>query len=210
MVRTVEGEIRAELSQRLGGLRGSLETAVPLVVFTAVYVTTDQVRTAMLVAVVTAAAAYGLRLLRRSETTFAMQGLVGIAVAAVFVSITGEAESAFLPGLLQNGAWALLLGVSLVVRWPAAGFLVGAVVRDTTGWRRNPAMLKLAYRLTLVLLAPMLIRLGVQVPLYMAGEVGWLATSRVVLGWPLHAATLAVGGLILLRGKTPLPDTSAR
>lgn len=208
MVQTVEGKVRAELGQRLGGLRGSLEMAAPLVVFTAAYVTTDDTRTAVITALVTAVLAYGLRVLQRSETTFARHGLIGIIIAAVFVSITGEAEDAFLPGLLQNGAWALLLGVSLVVRWPAAGFLVGAVLNDMTGWRNSPAMLKLADRLTLVLLAPIVIRLGVQVPLYLAGEVSWLATSRVALGWPLHAATLAVAGLILMRGKTPLPDSA--
>jgi hypothetical protein len=208
MVQTVEGEVRAELARRLGGLRGSVETAAPLVVFTVAYLTTDDTRTAVLSALTAAAVAYGLRLLRRSETTFALQGLVGIVVAAVFVSITGEAESAFLPGLLQSGAWALLLGVTLLVRWPAAGFVIGAILHDLTGWRCNPAMFRLANRLTVVLLAPMVIRLGVQIPLYLAGEVGWLAVSRVALGWPLQAATLAVAGLILLRGKTPLPDGS--
>lgn len=208
-MRTVEGEVRAELARRLGGLRGSVETAAPLVVFTAVHVTTDQTGTAVLIALVTAAAAYGLRLLQRSETTFARQGLIGMAVAAVLVSITGEAESAFLPGLLQTGAWALLLGISLVVRWPLAGFLIGAVLQDLTGWRSDPAMRRLAHRLTLVLLAPMVIRLGVQLPLYLAGEVSWLALSRVVLGWPLHAATLTVAGLMLLRGRTPLPGPGA-
>jgi hypothetical protein len=56
----------------------------------------------------------------------------------------------------------------------------------------------------------MVIRLAVQVPLYLAGEVGWLGVSRVVLGWPLYAAALAVAGVILLRGETPLhPDSDA-
>ena len=208
MVQTVEGKVRAELAHRLGGLRGSVETALPLVVFALVYVATDETWTAVVTALVTAALAYGLRLLQRSETTFVRQGLIGIVVAVVFVSITGEAEGAFLPGLLRSGGWALLLGISLLVRWPAAGFVIGAVLDDITGWRSNPAMLKLADRLTLVLLAPMLIRLAIQVPLYLAGEVSWLAISRVALDWPLHAATLAVAGLILVRGRTPLPESS--
>ncbi len=57
-------------------------------------------------------------------------------------------------------------------------------------------------------LAPIVIRLGIQVRLYLAGRVSWLATSRVALGWPLHAATLAVAGLILMRGRTPLLDSA--
>ena len=65
--------------------------------------------------------------------------------------------------------------------------------------------MRLADRLTLVLLAPLLIRIAVQVPLYLAEEVGWLGLTRLALGWPLHAATLAVALLILLRGNTPMP-----
>ncbi len=102
---------------------------------------------------------------------------------------------------------ALLFGGSLVVRWPLIGFLVGTLLEDPTGWRRHPGVMRLADRLTLVLLAPLLVRLVVQVPLYLAGEVGWLGLSRLVLGWPLHAATLAVAMLILLRGNTPMPGS---
>lgn len=85
-----------------------------------------------------------------------------------------------------------------------AGVVIGEVLGDRTGWRDDPAIVRLSDRLTLVMLAPTVIRLGVQLPLYLAGEVGWLGVSRVALGWPLHAATLALIGLILLRGNTPL------
>jgi hypothetical protein len=203
---TVEGKVRAELARRLGGPRGSVETAAPVVIFTLVYMVTQQTRTALVAALFAGVSVYALRLLQRSETTFARHGLIGIIVAAVLVSITGQAETAFLPGLVQNAVWALALGTSLAIRWPAAGFVIGAVLDDITGWRTDSAMVKLAYRLTLILLAPIVVRLSIQVPLYLAGEVAWLGTSRIILGWPLHAATLAVAGLVLVRGKTPLPD----
>lgn len=100
---------------------------------------------------------------------------------------------------------AMLLGGSLVVRWPLAGFLVGTLLDDPTGWRDHPALRRLGDVLTLVLLAPVLVRLVVQVPLYLAGEVGWLGLARLVPGWPLHAATLVVAMLVLLPGNTPMP-----
>lgn len=67
--------------------------------------------------------------------------------------------------------------------------------------------MRLTDRLTRVLLASVLVRLVVQVPLHLVGEVAWLGLARLVLGWPLHAATLAIALLILLRDDTPLPDS---
>jgi len=201
---TVEGEVRARLGAQLGGLRGSLETSLPVVVFTAVWLVTDALRLSIASAVAAALVAYGVRRVQRSETRYVRHGLVGILVAAVLAGFTGRAETVFLPGIIQNGLWALVLGASLVLRWPLAGFVIGEVLGDRMGWRDDPAIVRLSDRLTVVLLAPMVIRLAVQLPLYLAGAVGWLGVSRVVLGWPLHAATLALASLILLRGSTPM------
>lgn len=201
---TVEGEVRAKLSAQFGGLRGSLETSLPVVVFTVVWLATLALQLAVVVAVAAAVVAYGVRRAQGSETTYVRQGLLGILIAAALAGFTGRAETVFLPGIIQNGIGALVLSVSLVARAPVAGFMVGEVLGDRTGWRRDAGIVRLSDRLTLVMLAPMLVRLSVQLPLYLAGEVGWLGVSRVVLGWPLHAATLALLGLILMRGTTPL------
>lgn len=201
---TVEGEVRARLGAELGGLRGTLETSLPVVVFTVAYVISNDLQPSVLAAVAAAIVAYGLRVAQRSETRFVRHGLIGILIAAALARLTGRAETVFLPGLVQNGVWALLLGGSVALRRPLVGYLIGEVLGDRTGWRDNPAIVRLSNRLTLVLLAPMLIRLVVQLPLYLAGDVGWLGVTRVLLGWPLHAAALALAGLILLRGNTPL------
>lgn len=202
--------MRERLAAELGGLRGSLETAAPLLVFTAAYVLTDGLRLSITLAVLAAVAVLGVRLAQRSETRFARNGLLGVVVAAAVASFTGQAEDAFLPGLVQSGLWALVLFVSLVLRRPVGGYVVGAVLDDLSGWRDNPAIVRLGARLTLVLLAPMVVRVAVQLPLYLAGAVGWLGVSRVFLGWPLHAASLAVASAILLRGRTPLDDRGAQ
>jgi hypothetical protein len=41
-------------------------------------------------------------------------------------------------------------------------------------------------------------------PLYLAGQVGWLGVTKVALGWPLYLVAVAVMGAVLLRGRTPL------
>jgi predicted membrane-bound mannosyltransferase len=47
------------------------------------------------------------------------------------------------------------------------------------------------------------VRVLVQYPLYQAGEVGWLGTSKIVLGWPLQVATFVGMAALLARGRTP-------
>ena len=159
--RTVGAEIRTQVAERLGGPRGSVETALPIVVFTVVFVVADEVLPALVVGGVAALVALAVRLVQGSSTRFARNGLVGIAVAAVFAMAMGRAEAAFLPNIIQNAVWALVLGASIVVRWPLAGFAIGAVLGDTVGWRDSPAIVRLSNRLTLVLLVPMVIRVAV-------------------------------------------------
>lgn len=204
--RTVEAEIRTKLAEGLGGPRGSFEAAFPLLVFTLVYVVTDQLRPAIMIGVGSALIPLAVRLVQRSTMRFVGNGLIGIVIAAVFATATGRAEAAFLPNIIQSAIWVLVLGGSILVRRPVAGFVIGAVLGDTSGWRDDPALVRLANRLTLVLLAPMVVRVAVQYPLYLAGEVGWLGVARIALGWPLHAAALAVAGAMLIRGRTPLPS----
>ena len=43
-------------------------------------------------------------------------------------------------------------------------------------------------------------------PLYWAGQVAALGVAKIVLGWPLYLLGLAVIGLILVRGHTPIED----
>ncbi len=203
--RTVEAEVRARIAEALGGPRGAVESALPLLVFTTAYVVNDELRLALTLGGVVAVILYGIRLIQRSSTRFVRNGLAGIVVAAVFALAMGSGEAAFLPGIIQNAAWAVALGASIILGWPLAGFLIGAVLGDSVAWRDNPAIVRLSNQLTIVLLVPMVIRVAVQYPLYVAGEVGWLGVARLALGWPLTGATLAVAGAILVRGRTPLP-----
>lgn len=201
---TVEARVRAEVSRQLGGPRGSLETALPIAAFALVFVLTDEVPPAAAAGIGLALALLGVRALQRSSLRFVRNGLFGIAAAAAVALVTGRGEDAFLPGIIQSAVWAAGMAVSIVVRWPLAGFVVGSVLGDPTSWREEPAIVRLSNRLTLVLLLPMLLRAGVQYPLYASGEVGWLGVSRIVLGWPVTALALIAAGAILARGRTPL------
>ena len=81
---------------------------------------------------------------------------------------------------------------------------------DLTAWRKDPAVVRLCSKLTLVLAVPCIVRVLVQWPLYLAGQVGWLGVTKIALGWPLQVAALAVMVWLLARGRTPIsgvPET---
>ena len=78
--------------------------------------------------------------------------------------------------------------ISIAVRWPFAGLLFGFIRNEGLEWRKDPARVK-AYRLgTWVIIAVLVLRLVVQVPLYLMGEAGLAAPGH----HPAHHGGAAV------------------
>ena len=206
---TVEALIRERLSRALGGWRGSVETALPTVVFVVVWTATgNAVRPAAIAAIGVALVLAVVRVVQRSSLQHVLGAVVATAVAAFFAVRSGRAEDAFLPGILTNGAYLVACLVSIVTRWPFVGFLVGAgdprAQEDPFAWRRDAGMVRVCSRLTWVVVVVFAIRLLVMVPLYLAAEVTWLGVAKIALGWPLWVAGIAVMGWLLVTGRTPV------
>ncbi|MGK5556563.1 DUF3159 domain-containing protein [Actinomadura kijaniata] len=208
---TVEAAVRAQLSKALGGVRGMAEAAVPTIGFTATFVTTHDVKLSAIAGVAVAAVLVVVRLVQKSSVQFVLNSLFGIAIAAFFAVQSGKAENAFLPGIILNAAYAAGMLLSIVVRWPVVGFIIGSVTGDPTAWRADPGIVKLCSRLTWLLLAPCLLRVAVQYPIWLADgdQSALLGTAKIIMGWPLQVAALAAMAWLLARGRTPLPPEKA-
>jgi hypothetical protein len=203
---TVEQLVRAQLSAALGGRRGIVEGAVPTIGFTVCWITTHDLRLALVVGAGTALLLLAARIAQRQPKQFVLNSLVGIAIAAVFALRSGEAQDAFLPGIIYNAGYAVVLTASVLVGWPVVGFLIGSVTGDPTAWHADRALIRLCNRLTLLLALPCALRVVVQYPLWLGGEgmVGWLGTAKIALGWPLQVAALAAMLWLLGRNQTPI------
>jgi hypothetical protein len=206
-VSTVEQLVRQRLSDALGGRRGVVEGIVPTVGFTLLWITTHELKLALAVGGAAALVVLVVRLLQRSSIQYVMNAIVGIAIAAVFALRSGEAEDAFLPSIFYNAGYFVVLAFSALVRWPVMGFLVGSVTGDPTAWHANKQVVRLCSTLTWLLALPCLLRVIVYVPLWAAGEAGWLGIAKITLGWPLQIAALAAMGYVLARNHTPIEDT---
>ena len=208
---TVEHVVRAQLAKALGGRRGIIEGAVPTIVFTTIFVITDQLRPALIAGLGLAVLAVVVRLVQRSTVQFAINALFGIGIAAVFAlraaSAGGTPEDAarafFTPGLIYNGAYGIVLVLTVLIGWPLVGFLVGSVTGDATAWHDDPAVVTLCSRLTLVLAAPCILRVAVQLPLWLDSQIGLLGVTKIAMGWPLQVAAFAAIGWLLSRDSIP-------
>jgi hypothetical protein len=201
---TVEDLVRQRLSSALGGWRGVLDSAAPALAFLIGWITTHDLMTSVGASIAVLLVALVARIARRETLQHALGGILTTAVAAFIASRTGRAQDVFLPGILLNLVLAVVFAGSMLARWPVVGFVVGAVTEDPTAWRRDRGVVSLCQKLTGLLLAGYVVRVAVQLPLYLAGNTTALAVSKLVLGWPLLLAGVAVAGLILLKGNTPL------
>lgn len=205
-VTTVEQLVRQRLSDALGGGRGIVESAVPTIVFTICWIVSDDLRLSLVASVGAAVVLLVVRLAQRSTVQFVLNALIGIGIAALFASRSGEARDVFLPGILYNGAYAAAFVLSILVGWPLVGFLIGSITGEVTEWHDDKQLVRLCSQLTWLFAAPCILRVLVQYPLWAGDHVALLGTSKVVLGWPLQVASFALMALLLSRNATPIKD----
>ncbi|NEE01419.1 DUF3159 domain-containing protein [Phytoactinopolyspora halotolerans] len=177
-----------------------LDAGLPLALFTVVYSAGGRNLTVSLwVALAVGALLALVRLIRREPLQNVVAGFLGLGIAAFWSHRTGQPEDVFLPGLLINVGYGTAYLVSIVVRWPLLGILVGLATGQGMAWRRDPALMR-AYTLASALWVGMFaLRLAVQAPLYFAGEdqLGWLAGTRLVMSWPLFLLVAYLSWVII-------------
>ncbi|WP_433259012.1 DUF3159 domain-containing protein [Streptosporangium sp. CA-135522] len=204
---TVEAAMRVQLAKAFGGVRGIVEAAVPTIAFTGMWIGTSDLKMSLIVSISAAMVLLVVRVLQRSSPQFVINSLVGIGIGAFFASRTGDARDVYLPGILYNAGYSVAMLLSIITRWPVVGFLIGSVTGDPTGWRKDPAVVRLCTKLTWMLMIPCVVRVAVQLPVYLIGgndAVAELGILKIVMGWPLQVAGLAAMVWLLTRGRTPI------
>ncbi len=198
-----------------------LEAAAPTLLFTALWLTTRELRLALIASAGLAVVLLLVRIVQRSTTQFVLNALFGIGLGWLFVYLAGrsggsedeQALAFFLPGLLWSGVYSVVFAVSCLTRWPLVGFMLGNVTGDPLGWREDPQVVSLCTRLTWVLGLPGMIGVTLQGPVWVAGWSGMIGADTAVvalsslrygLGWPLRIGALALMGWLLGRNHTPL------
>jgi hypothetical protein len=194
------------LAEAVGGPLGMAETSLPAVAFVVAYtVSGSDTNTAAAVAVGLALVLTIARLVRRESPQHALSGLIGVGFAAFIATRSGKAENFFLPGLFANALYASAFLVSLAVRRPLVGIIVTKLDGEDAGWRDDPRRMRAFVRATWLWAGIFLLRLVVQLPLYLAGAVVALGIARTALSLPMFGLGLWLTWLLVRRHRVPAP-----
>ncbi|MGH3976118.1 MAG: DUF3159 domain-containing protein [Pseudonocardiaceae bacterium] len=184
----------------LGGRRAALDATAPAVAFVVAWLVSDRsVGWGAGAALATGALFAVVRWRRGDRPLAALLGVLGVSVAVLIALYTGRAADFFLAQLLSNVASALVWAVSVLVRWPLLGVIVGGVLGQRTRWRQDPDLLRASSLASWVWVGQYVVRVAVFTPLWATDAVVALGIARVALSWPLVAVCIAVSGAVLIR-----------
>lgn len=184
----------------MGGWQGIAESVIPGFFFVLIFAISKDAQLGIIWAVVISVGFILIRLVRRKSLVQALSGLLGIALAAWLALRDGGAtRDYFVTGFITNLAYLVPLGVSVLIRWPLIGVLMGLVLREGTSWRRNKYEMRVFTVATLLWVGLFAGRLLIQYPLYLANNLTALGIARLAMGLPLYAAVLWLNWL-LVRG----------
>ena len=182
----------------MGGKLGIAETIIPSVLFGTSFALTGQAIISVGLAGGTSALFILYRLVTRRSASSALVGAIAVGFAAwLALRDGGQAVDYFVPGFITNAVYAVLLTISILVRWPVIGVLVEILRGNNTSWRKDRKKLTVYSLVTGMWIGFFSLRLAIQVPLYLAENAALLATARVAMGPPLYALVILASWLIL-------------
>ena len=175
-------------SDALGGTRGVIEATAPGLVFVVVYVATRALVPTLIAALCVALLACAIRLVQRQGLQQALSGLFGVAIGVIFAAATGRGENYFAWGIVTNIAMALVFAVSVLLRRGLVAQFYGPLTGLPKGWQSDPTYADLRRScslLTWMWAGIFALRVAVQAPLWLSGQVAALGVAKLILGLPL-------------------------
>jgi hypothetical protein len=195
-----------QIAEQLGGVRGLVESSIPVAVFVLTNILWA-LRPALILSVLIGLGIAGWRLSRREPIRHALNGLFGIAMGAIMASWTGQAKDFHLPTILYTLGYAAALIGSVVVRQPLVGWLWSVTFAGgSERWRAEPRLLRLFGRLTVLWAAVYVVKVAVLGTFYLADQSNALGIARLVLGYPPYALLLMITVYSVRRVMRTLPE----
>ena len=196
------------LLAQVGGVSGLIYSTLPVVTFVAVS-SVSGLPTAIASALGVAALVLLWRLVRRESTQPALSGFLGVAICALIAYLVGQSKGYFLLGIWMSLLWAVVFGVSVLIRRPIVGYIWSWASGRDRSWRDVP---RAVYAFDIASLGWVLVfaaRFVVQRHLYDANQTGWLGVARIGMGWPLTAVAAVLTYLAIKAAQRAIPANTA-
>lgn len=184
---------------------------LPGVVFVVLFVATSNLNLTIAVSAVLAVLQVIVRLIQRQSVMGAVSGLVAVGICLIWAWQTHEARNYYIFGFITNAGYAALLAVSLIARVPGLGLVVEFIRSLPTehfkawfhDWMDDKALKRAYMIVTGLWVGLFLLRLVVQVPLYLTNHVAALGVTRLLMGIPFWALAIWVSYLIIATPMHP-------
>lgn len=174
------------LNKAIGGWRGLIDSALPSMLFILIFVFQKNLNNALLASLALGGVLLVIRLFERKPITQVISGFVGLSISVFLTWKTKDASNFFLTGIITNALYGFILLISVLIRKPLLGYLVGSLVGDTSGWLKHPLLIRAYTTVTWIWVGVFGLRLLVQVPLYLNDNIALLGSVKIFMGWPLY------------------------
>lgn len=195
-----ENADKAKILSAIGGVKGLIDSGLPALLFLITFNITKDVRDSAYAALTLSLLLTLARLVKRETIQHAVSGVIGVGICAWIAMRTGRAEDFYLPGLWTNAIYGSVYLVSIIARWPVIGLVIGPLLEENLRWRKDPVRTKVYIKATWLWVGMFAIRLLVQYPLYLSGNVNLLGSARLIMGYPLFIATAWATWLVIKSG----------
>jgi hypothetical protein len=182
----------------VGGVQGFIEATVPGLVYVLSFAIWQDL-TVSIVLVSVAMVALIIRHFVAKRPASALLGpVLGLALAIYLAQRPeGQPRDFYLTGFVTNVSYGAALLLSVLVRFPLIGVLVGFMTDQGLRWRKERRKLRFFNFVTLLWVAFFASRLAVQLPMYWANDVVSLGFTRIVMGTPYFLMMIWVSWLLL-------------
>jgi len=195
------------LLDSIGGVQGFIEATIPGLVYVMSFAIWQDL-TISIVAVSAAMVVLTIRHFMVKRPASALIGpILGIALAIYLARRPeGQPRDFYLLGFWTNAGYGLGLALSVLVRFPIIGVLVGFMTNQGLNWRKNRRKVRFFNLVTMLWVGMFGLRLLVQVPMYLANDVVSLGFARIALGQPLFLLMIWISWLLLRKVVTSEQD----
>ena len=181
------------LLSSLGGWLGVVESIIPTVAFGITFSFTQSVLISIVVSGGLSLIFIARQLLSKAPVSQAIAGLAVLGITAFFALRPGaENCDYFVWGLLTNVSYGAVMLISVIVRWPIIGLLVGLLKDQSVSWKKDKTLVRRFNAVTLMWVGLFATRLAFELPIYFAPvcDAHALSIVKTILGVPLYAVVL--------------------
>jgi hypothetical protein len=175
----------------LGGWSGLIESTIPPTAFLVIYTLTQHPVWSVGVSAALSLISIVKQVIQRKPISQAIVGAVLVAASAwLALRNHGSTKDYFIPGFITNISYGAVMLLSVIIRWPVIGLIVGFFKGWGFSWRKQRSLLTRFDLVTSLWAILFGLRLLVELPLYFANNVEALGIAKLIMGYPLYAICL--------------------